>query len=317
MIRRLTVLLLLLSGGLAVPGGYVISTVLLRSGGLTRSYVVVRPAHPSGPLPVLVELHGCCTTPWAELARSGFVEATGGAAVLVYPAGYDERWNAGACCGNQGVDDVAFITAVIRRVSPRSPVYLVGYSNGGRMAYRLACERPELFAAVAVFGAVSAFPCPNPSPVPILIAAGTDDPELTVPAAGIPHMVGGLLEPSVTGQAEIYAAANGCRGLAGCGSVVLRLYPGAGHAWPPDLAAVIWSFFRGRALASRPPASHVTVCPRGQRIGKGILADLLGCPLLSGEPEPPRPWHSGSDSFPAAAPKPHAAMVPRASCTLR
>ncbi|MEV6846296.1 hypothetical protein [Actinoplanes sp. NPDC051411] len=216
--RRLAVPLILLSSCAAVPGGLVFSTVLLRSGGLTRSYVVVRPARAPGPLPVLVELHGCCTTPWAELARSGFVPATGGAAILVYPAGYDEHWNAGACCGSATVDDVAFLTAVIERVPPGHPVYLVGYSNGGRMACRLACERP------ALFGAVSAFPCPRPPPMPILIAAGTDDPELTVPVAGIPHVVGGFVEPSVVGQAEIYAAANRRRGL----PVVVRLYPGGG-----------------------------------------------------------------------------------------
>lgn len=239
MIRRLlAVLVLLLSSGLAVPGGLVISTVVLRSGGLTRSYVVVRPIH-AVDAPVLVELQGCCTTPWVELARSGFIGATGGAAILVYPAGYQERWNAGACCGSAKVDDVAFLTAVIRKVSPRSPVYLVGYSNGGRMAYRMACERPDLFAAVAVFGAVSAFPCAHPPPMPILIAAGTADPELTVPAYGFPHRIGGLLEPSVSGQAAIYAAADRPLGL----PAVLRLYPGAGHEWPSDLAGVIWRFF--------------------------------------------------------------------------
>jgi polyhydroxybutyrate depolymerase len=256
LIRRWLAVLILLSGGLAVPGNLLISTVVLRSGGLTRSYVIVRPAHATGPLPVLVELHGCCTTPEAELARSGFIPATGGAAILVYPAGHDERWNAGYCCGSTSVDDVAFITAVIRQVSPRSPVFLAGYSNGGRLAYRLACERPELFAGVAVFGAVSAFPCPHQPPVPILIAAGTADPELTVPAAGIPHMVGGYLEPSVTGEAQLYATANGCTDsvptAAGakptnCASgdpAELLLFPGGDHAWPPTLAATIWHFFQ-------------------------------------------------------------------------
>jgi polyhydroxybutyrate depolymerase len=267
--RRLAVLLILLSSCLAVPGGLVFSTVVLRSGGLTRSYVVVRPAHAPGPLPVLVELHGCCATPWAELARSGFLPATGGAAILVYPAGYDEHWNAGACCGSTTVDDVAFVTAVIERVSPRRPVYLVGYSNGGRMAYRLACERPALLAAVAVFGAVSAFPCPHPPPMPILIAAGTDDPELTVPAAGIPHVVGGFVEPSVAGQAAIYAAANRPWRL----SVLLRLYPGAGHEWPPDLAGVIWRFFAGNGAGRG--AGLGAGCGAGSGAGRG------GGPLTS------------------------------------
>jgi polyhydroxybutyrate depolymerase len=249
LIRRL----LLLAGGLAVPGGYVFSTVLLRSDGRTRSYVVVRPVGATAATPVVVELQGCCTTPWVELARSGFVAATGGAAILVYPTALHGRWNAGACCGSTTVDDVGFLTAVIRKVSPHHPVDLVGYSNGGRLAYRLACERPDLLAAVAVFGAVSAFPCSRPPPLPILIAAGTDDPELTVPPYGFPHVVGGLLEPSVTGQAAIYATADRGLGL----RVVLRLYPGAGHEWPSDMAAVMWQFFRspGVPSAGLPPTA--------------------------------------------------------------
>jgi polyhydroxybutyrate depolymerase len=258
----LTVMLVLLANGLAAPAGFVTSMVVLRSGGLLRSYVVVRPTGATGPLPVLVELQGCCTTPWAELARSGFL-AVSRRAILIYPAAYDERWNAGACCGSARPDDVSFVSGAVSRVlatvpdADRSRVFLAGYSNGGRLAYRLTCERPGLFTAVAIFGAVGAFDCPGLSPVPILIAAGTADPELTVPADGIPHMVGGYLEPSVTGEAQTYATANGCAGppgpsgWTGCSTgdpVTLLLYPGGDHAWPPGLAVVIWRFFTGTAV---------------------------------------------------------------------
>ena len=39
-------------------------------------------------------------------------------------------------------------------------VYLVGYSNGGKLAWSLACGHPALFAAVATYGAVPLTPCP-------------------------------------------------------------------------------------------------------------------------------------------------------------
>jgi polyhydroxybutyrate depolymerase len=217
------------------PSGWIRTTVAITVGGVERSYLVVRPAGVSSG-PVLMELHGCCTTPAFELQRSGFLTVAR-RAILVYPAGVDGAWNAG---------DVAFLTAVVRRVSA-GPVYLVGYSNGGRMAYRMTCERPDLFAAVAVFGAVDAQACPDQAPVSLLVAAGTADPELTVPA--------------VDGVVMRYRAADGCAGTpvtttegtltsttwTNCGSgkrVQLSLYAGGDHAWPAGLAGVMWAFLR-------------------------------------------------------------------------
>jgi poly(3-hydroxybutyrate) depolymerase len=272
-----TIVLVSILGAVLTPPaartGWVRTTVSISLGGVPRGYLVVRPADSgSASLPVLMELHGCCTTPDAELARSGFLDVTG-PAILVYPAGQDRYWNAGACCGTTGADDVAFLTAVLKQVlagqagADPSRVFLAGYSNGGRMAYRMACERPGLFAAVAVFGAVNAKACADPAPVALLVAAGTADPELTISATGGRHTDDGYLEPTVEQQVEQYRRANGCRAgpttsVAGtvtstawtaCGSgdpVQLSLYAGADHAWPvagggtPGVAAVIWAFFQ-------------------------------------------------------------------------
>ena len=243
------------------------TTVSIVVDGLTRSYLVVRPATGvTARLPVLVELHGCCTTPAYELQRAGFRAVTG-PAILVYPAGYRQRWNAGACCGLTEVDDVKFITEVVQQVLARQRgadpdrVYLVGYSNGGRMAYRMACAKPELFAGVAVFAAVNAKACPHPAPVSLMVSAGTADPELTASASGVRHSVDGYLEPTVDEQVAFYRQADGCRGnpvttVAGnlislkwtaCASgatVQLSWYAGGKHTWPPGLAGVMWTFLR-------------------------------------------------------------------------
>ena len=65
-------------------------------------------------------------------------------------------WNATpACCdfGRTGVDDVAYLSAVIKDISKvynvdSKKVYLVGHSNGGFMAYRMACDASHLVTAV-------------------------------------------------------------------------------------------------------------------------------------------------------------------------
>jgi polyhydroxybutyrate depolymerase len=249
------------------------STVTITVTGPDRDYLVVRPAGTaSSPLPVLMELHGCCTTPAYELERSGFEDVTG-PAILVFPAGYQQHWNAGACCATSAVDDVAFLTAVLHQVLTRQAgadprrVYLVGYSNGGRMAYKMACAQPGLFAAVAVFGAVDAQACVATPALSMLIGAGTGDAELTIPAGGVRKTTNGYLEPTVEAEVAGYVRAGGCTAAprtstigalttttwASCGSgktVELALYQGGDHSWPavdgatPGISAVMWTFFQ-------------------------------------------------------------------------
>ena len=70
-------------------------------------------------------------------------------------------WNAGGCCGQAAqhdVDDVAFIKSLVAAVDPGHRTIMtlvddlrtVGYSNGGRLAYKLACSAPGLFDGTAV-----------------------------------------------------------------------------------------------------------------------------------------------------------------------
>jgi polyhydroxybutyrate depolymerase len=180
-----------------------------------------------------------------------------------------QSWNAGFCCRAAraaGVDDLAFIKKVVRRAlaqpdADQQRVYLVGYSNGGRMALRVACAAPRLFTAVAVYGAVGAAPCPNRAPVSLLIAAGTADPELTLGLGGTPKTVNGYTEPTVRAQAAAYVTADACHTpvtrteaavettrWTNCTSgahLQLSLFEGATHAWPPALPRLIWTFLRG------------------------------------------------------------------------
>lgn len=119
--------------------------------------------------------------------------------VLVVPNGKFDRdharfWNAtDGCCDfyGAGPDDVGYLTDLHRAVRARfdrtrARVFLVGHSNGGFMAHRLACERAELFAGLAsLAGTTVAEPrdCQPARPVRILQIHATDDP--------IIHFLGG------------------------------------------------------------------------------------------------------------------------------
>lgn len=58
-------------------------------------------------------------------------------------------------------------------------VYLAGYSNGGRMAYRMACSAPGVFDAIAVTKAMPMPGCVVTRPVTTLQIASLND--TTVP----------------------------------------------------------------------------------------------------------------------------------------
>jgi polyhydroxybutyrate depolymerase len=109
--------------------------------------------------PVVVFLHGGFATP-EEFIRNGVdVEAQlrGYISVFPYSGTTDQTWNAGDCCRNavrEKVDDVKFIRLLLDRVSrdykvDAKRIYIYGKSNGGMLAYRLACEIPERISAIA------------------------------------------------------------------------------------------------------------------------------------------------------------------------
>ena len=111
--------------------------------------------------------------------------------IVVYPDGYMNHWNdcrvsADYAANTQDIDDTVFFTDMIAFFSDSGlvdfdKIYVTGHSNGGHMAYRLALEIPERFAAVAPISAnlpVNENLGCNKSGKPISIAIfnGTNDP---------------------------------------------------------------------------------------------------------------------------------------------
>jgi polyhydroxybutyrate depolymerase len=112
--------------------------------------------------PLVIALHGYgMSGNWIDtyLALSEHVDERD--VLLVAPDGHRDStgqrfWNAtDYCCDHYGANpaDAAYILSLIDEARARfsvdsDRVYLIGFSNGGFMAYRLACEHPDRFAGI-------------------------------------------------------------------------------------------------------------------------------------------------------------------------
>lgn len=132
--------------------------------------------------------------------------------IVVYPNSPDTSWNAGTCCRIfvRDRDDVGFAVALVDEMQTRAcidarRVYSTGFSNGGYMSHRLACERADVFAAVApVSGTLSPSTC-NPSrPIPVIHFHGTADRNVRYEGGGLTRAV------SVPDTLQGWADRNGC-----------------------------------------------------------------------------------------------------------
>ena len=268
----------------SVPAGWAVASHTLLLGGLARSYLTVEPsslaAAPPASVPVVVLMHGLTMTPAGVLGISGLARQVG-PAVLVVPAGWHRSWDAGGCCGaayRRGVDDVGFVRRAVTAVLAATPaadrrrVYVVGFSNGGRMAYHLACDMPGTFAGFAAVEAVPVAGCSRLHPLDITIVAQQTDPLLAVPATAAPRHVDGHVEPTVAATVERWRTLDGCRPtptVAADGQAVLHTwicaagtrltyvwYPAGTHSWRPATAATpgATSFVLGMLRAAPAPA---------------------------------------------------------------
>jgi polyhydroxybutyrate depolymerase len=268
--------------------GTLVTARSLDVAGVTRTYRTITPVGPRvHALPLLVVLHGRGQPASAVVAATGFLSfARRAQAVLVFPDGLSRSWNAGSgCCGtsgSRGTPDTVFVAAVVAaalRDLPVDParVYLVGYSNGGKLAWSLACTHPALFAAVATYGAVPLASCPAGRPLPALLAVGVHDRVL--PIGGDPRARPPL--PSARVAAGWLAARDQCTAAPATGTeggaavfrwsacaagaeVDLATYPGADHTWPGAVTGLMWTFLSARHSPgpSTAPATRAPQAPR-------------------------------------------------------
>jgi polyhydroxybutyrate depolymerase len=178
----------------------------------------------AAPAPLLVLLHGYGASGAIQDAYMALTKTADAHHMLyVHPDGtknpVDKRfWTAtDACCTPPGskVDDSAYLSAVINQVKrtynvdPRR-VFIIGHSNGGFMAYRMACDHADVIAAVvSIEGSTFADPnrCHPSQPVATLEVHGTAD--RTIPYAG--GSIAGHPYPGAQTTTKIWATYNGCR----------------------------------------------------------------------------------------------------------
>lgn len=154
--------------------------------GVNRSYIVYLPqSYTQGQeLPLVLALHGLTQTGAGIMEFSGFNDvADTGNFIVVYPDGIANAWNVGFAGGSTS-DDVGFLSALIDVLHTQynidlNRVYSTGFSNGGFMSYRLACELGDRIAAIApvsgTMTAASLVACSPSRPMPVLHIHGTSD----------------------------------------------------------------------------------------------------------------------------------------------
>lgn len=237
--------------------------------------------------PLIIAMHGFLGTPHSMRRKTSFdALARAHGFVVVYPKGIGRRWNDGRRPGGR-TDDVAYLSALITSLIAQGRVeadrvYAAGHSNGGGMAMRLACDRPDLVAGIAV-GATNAptnYTCRRGQPTPAIFFHGTVDPISPPQGRAKEDRLGGAL--SVEATLAVWSKRNGCKGqgkpqitdakddgtvarmisYTGCRAPLVHVsIDGHGHGWPGagprlrrlqgpatqevDAAAQSWRFFSG------------------------------------------------------------------------
>lgn len=237
-----------------------------------RPYLLhVPPGHrPGKALPLIVAMHGGLNDAEYVREQSGLDEvADREGYVVAYPNGFLGTWNAGACCSFArwaGIDDMGFLdklidTLVEQGVADPRRVFMTGFSNGGGMAYRYACQRSGRLAGIAVVSGALAIGCTPEHPVSVLAFHGTWDP--SVPYTGGGNMDADVHFPFFAVQVvmefwrwvnklpalswPVPGGPDGCVGT-GPGPLVVALCTKdrGGHEWPDYASGLIARFFNAR-----------------------------------------------------------------------
>ena len=240
--------------------------------------------------------------------------------IVVYPNSRSilgmRTWNAGTCCGPSvahNVDDVGFIVKMVNKLKIQykvdtNRIYLTGASNGGMLAYRLACERAELFAAVSPVATtmVVTSTCTPSRSVPVLHIHSL--PDTRVPYfGGYGTGYSGIYNPPVDSVMNVWANIDSCLGswnivynqngvlgkgwknCSGCSEIFVYTTSDGGHSWPGgnqtangdppstslNATDLMWNFFKTHSLICNPTSVIDDYEPSRIKIFPNVVSDYL------------------------------------------
>lgn len=257
--------------------------------GIERTYSCFIPPNlrPNQEYPLVVALHGGGVNGTVMIATAHLVsKAISQKFIVVAPDGLKynltTRFNVGGGYENltNYTDDVGFISKLIDMMIENysvdaSRIYVMGHSNGGMMAYRLAAEIPDKIAAIAANSGTMVYEINPTAPVPIIHMHGLEDNKIPYEGGTSPS---GVIVPPIMEVMEIWRVNNGCEENAtqfyydndtnsgeiigrnwtspdGLHDVVLYTFEHGGHGWrykEDGLSAteVFWDFLKKHTLWS-------------------------------------------------------------------
>lgn len=227
-----------------------------------RSYILHVPVtyDPKIPTPVVISFHDFSSNPIGNVQLTRLtIKADEAGFIVVFPQGRGEplSWYTDADAPDDLVPDTVFFTDMLERLNQdltidNDRVYLAGFSLGGGMAHRIACDRSELVAGIVVVGGAQFVdqPCQPDNAVPVLAFHALDDS--VVPFEGIEE----TLMP-VDQWIGDWALRNNCGDAQrddldslniltyqDCDAPVsLYLLNTGGHHWFPAINDIMWAFF--------------------------------------------------------------------------
>ncbi len=286
----------------------------ITSGGQSRSYILRVPAnydsshgyrlvfgfHWNGGTANDVDSGGTDGYNWSYYGLRRLADAAGNGTIFVAPQGIGNGW------ANSNGRDVTFTDDMLSQLEAglcvdTTQVFSSGFSYGAAMSYALACARPTVFRAVAIYSGANLSGCSGGTqPVAYIGLHGLRDNVLPIASGRALRdqfvRNNGCTpqnppEPAQGSLTHIVTAYSGCR--AGY-PVVWAAFDGAGHdpgprdgctcdGWQTWTSGVVWNFFSqfqsgpqpSNSATSSPTASPST-SPTGSQQGVTIVGGASG-----------------------------------------
>lgn len=267
-------------------------THTIQSSGQTRSYILRLPANydQNHPYRLIFGFHWLGGTAndvdsggtdgynWSYYGLRRLADAAGNGTIFVAPQGNNNGW------ANPGGQDITFVDDMLSQFESglcidTTQVFSAGFSYGAAMTYALACARPTVFRAVAVYSGANLSGCSGGTqPVAYIGLHGLRDNVL--PIADGRALRDQFVrnnqctpqnppEPAYGSLTHIVTAYSGC--LPGY-PVVWAAFDGAGHdpgpidgctcdGWHTWTSGVVWNFFTQFQSTTPPTTAPPTSNP--------------------------------------------------------